>query len=269
MSFVATSVTAAYDDAAPVLTSVSLTVQPGSICALIGPNGSGKSTLLRVLLGSLAPLNGDVTLDGKAVQQWDRSAFARRVGVVTQIEEMPFAITVRELVSMGRYPHLGALRGERTVDREAIDAAMERCDVAQFSSRPLQTLSGGERQRARIARALAQTPDVLVLDEPTTALDIAHEMRVFELLRSLARDEHRTVIVATHQLNLAGRYADALLLLSQGRMIVHGPPAAVLRADVLEQVYAWPVAVQLHPGPGFDTGAPQVAPLSRNRMEDS
>ena len=269
MSFAATSVSASYGDGAPVLTNVSLSVQPGSICALIGPNGSGKSTLLRVLLGSIAPLQGQVTLDGKAVEQWDRAAFARRVGVVTQIEEMPFSITVRELVAMGRYPHLGALRGERAVDREAVTAAMQRCDVAQFSDRPLQTLSGGERQRARIARALAQTPDVLVLDEPTAALDIAHEMRVFELLRSLAHDEHRTVIVATHQLNLAGRYADSLLLLSEGRLIIGGPPSVVMREDVLEQVYAWPVIVHQHPGPGFDTSAPQIAPLSRNTMEAS
>ena len=222
-----------------------------------------------MLLGALEPIEGNVLLDGRLVCDWDRRSMARRVGVVTQIEEMPFAITVRELVAMGRYPHLGALQSERAVDREAIDAAMERCDVAQLSTRPLQNLSGGERQRARIARALAQTPDVLVLDEPTTALDIAHEMRVFELLRSLAHEEKKTVVLATHQINLAARYADTLVVMNKGSVTVAGAPEAVLTKSILEEVYQWPLTVHPHVGPGFDTGAPQVAPLSRNSMEQS
>ncbi|HUP89182.1 MAG TPA: ABC transporter ATP-binding protein [Longimicrobiales bacterium] len=265
MSFTARAVSAGYSMGVDAIADVSIDVADGSFFAVIGPNGSGKSTLLRVLLGGLRASSGEVTLDGKNVSEWSRAEFARRVGVVTQIEEMPFTVSVRELVAMGRYPHLRALELEGVEDRRAIATAMQRCDVVQFGDRALQSLSGGERQRARIARALAQTPGILVLDEPTASLDIGHEMRVFELLRSLAHDEGRTVVVATHQLNLAARYADLLLLLNRGRAVAQGTPREVLKRDVLQQVYEWPVAVGEHTGEGFDRGAPQVAPLSQAR----
>jgi iron complex transport system ATP-binding protein len=138
---------------------------------------------------------------------------------------------------------------------------MGRCDVLAFAQRPISTLSGGERQRARVARALAQEPRVLALDEPTVALDIRHEMAIFELLRDLAR-AGVTVVLVTHNLNLAARYADRLLLLDRGRVAAEGPPAEVIRRELLEQVYHWPVRVTPHPGPGPDTGAPQVTPLA-------
>jgi iron complex transport system ATP-binding protein len=220
------------------------------------------------LLGAIAPATGEVLYEQRPVADWPRIEFARKVGAVTQLEEMPFPTTVRDLVAMGRYPHLGALRSERQIDREAIAHALARCDVSALADRPVDTLSGGERQRARIARALAQDPATLVLDEPTAALDIAHEMAVFELLRSLADDEQRTIVVATHHLNLAARYCDRLLLLDRGRVAVTGTASDVLRKDILETVYDWPVTVQPHPGPGFDTAAPQVAPLSRFKRMD-
>ena len=176
---------------------------------------------------------------------------------------MPFPVSVRELVSMGRYPHLGPLRPEGDADRAAVDAAMQRCDVADLAARAMDTLSGGERQRARIARALAQTPETLVLDEPTASLDIGHEMAVFELLRSLAHGEGRTVVVATHNLNLAARYADSLLLLHKGRVAASGDARSVMQQQVIESVYAWPVDIFEHQAPGFDRGTPQIAPLSR------
>jgi iron complex transport system ATP-binding protein len=164
---------------------------------------------------------------------------------------------------LGRYPHLGALRSERQLDRDAIAHALARCDVTALADRPVDTLSGGERQRARIARALAQNPETLVLDEPTAALDIAHEMVVFELLRSLAHDEQRTIIVATHHLNLAARYADRLLLLDRGCVAASGPSSEVMRQDVLERVYQWPLLVHEL------LGAPQIAPLSRPNGMDT
>jgi iron complex transport system ATP-binding protein len=265
MSFVARGVSLSYGPGLPpALTDVSAIIERGSLFAIIGPNGSGKSTLVRTLLGSLTPNAGTVYYEGQSVTDWPRIELARRVGAVTQIEEMPFPIRVRDLVATGRYPHLGALRSERAPDRKAIEQAMQRCDVAVLADRSMDSLSGGERQRARIARALAQTPDTLVLDEPTAALDIAHEMAVFELLRSLAHDESKTVVVATHHLNLAARYCDRLLLLDRGTVALTGTPAEVMRREILEPVYDWPVVVHPYDGPGFDHGAPQVAPLSRS-----
>jgi iron complex transport system ATP-binding protein len=266
MSFSTRAVSASYgrDE---VLTDISIDAPPGKLFAIIGPNGSGKSTLLRVLLGGLHPSRGSVSLDNREVHEWPRAEFARRVGVVTQIEETPFSTSVRELVAMGRYPHLGALRPESDADREAISAAMLRCDVAQFADRPLQSLSGGERQRARIARALAQTPGILVLDEPTNALDIGHEMHVFGLLRSLTREQKHTVVMATHHLNLAARYADVLQLLDRGRVNPIGNANQDMTQDKLQKVNHGPVTVNPHAGVGFDEGAPQVAPLSRSTLD--
>lgn len=241
---------------------VEITVPAGSLYAILGPNGSGKSTLLKLLLGALAPTSGAVLYDGRPVSDWPRRDFARRVGVVAQGEEVVFPITVRELVAMGRYPHLGPWRRERERDRRAIEDAMARCDVLDLADRPFTTLSGGERQRARIARALAQEPATLILDEPTAALDVKHEMAIFELLATLAGRDGVTVVVVTHNLNLASRYADRLLLLDRGRAVAEGAPGDVLRREILEAVYHWPLAVLPHPGPGPDAGAPQVVPLA-------
>ena len=247
--------------AANALDGVTLDVPPGLCTALIGPNGAGKSTLLHTLLGTLTPRAGEVWLESRPLAGWTRVAMARRVGVVPQGEDAPFPMAVRELVAMGRYPHLGAWRREGDRDRHAIAEAMRLADVEQLAERPLATLSGGERQRARLARALAQEPAALALDEPTVALDIQHEMTIFELLRTLSR-EGRTVLLVTHHLNLAARYADRLVLMHRGRVAAAGTPAEVLVRERVEAVYGWPVAIVPHPGPGPDAGAPQVVALS-------
>lgn len=241
--------------------AVSLEIPAGSTTAVLGPNGSGKSTLLRLLLGVLTPAAGTVELDGRPLAAWGREALARAVGVVPQGEESVFPMTVRELVGMGRYPHLGAWRREGAADRHAVEEAMRRADVLRLATRPVGTLSGGERQRARVARALAQDAPTLALDEPTAALDVAHEMAIFELLRDLAGGG-KTVLLVTHSLNLAARYADRLVLLDRGRVAAEGAPAEVLTRATVERVYGWPVEVVPHPGPGRDTGAPQVVPLA-------
>jgi iron complex transport system ATP-binding protein len=232
---------------------VDLRVTAGEFLALLGPNGSGKSTLLRLLLGALRPARGTVRFHGRAVADWPRAGIARRVGVVTQLEELAFPLTVRELVAMGRYPHLGAWRREDAADRAAIARALQLCEVHDLADRPVLELSGGERQRARLARALAQEPRVLVLDEPTAALDIAHEMALFELLARLAADGV-TVVVVTHNINLAARYAARLVLLHAGRVAAAGAPAAVLTRASIEAVYHWPVAIR------HEDHAPQVVP---------
>jgi iron complex transport system ATP-binding protein len=243
------------------LHGVSLEVRPGTTTAVLGPNGSGKSTLLRLLLGVLPPAKGTVAFGGRPLSAWSRDALAREIGVVPQGEESPFPMTVRELVAMGRYPHLGPWRREGEGDRRAVDEAMRRADVARLSARAVDTLSGGERQRARVARALAQEAPTLALDEPTAALDVAHEMAIFELLRDLARGG-KTVLLVTHSLNLAARYADRLVLLDRGRLAAEGNPAEVPTRATVKRVYGWPVRVVPHPGPGPDTGAPQVVPLA-------
>ena len=247
----------------PALIDVSLEVAAGSFHAMLGPNGSGKSTLLRVALGELAPDGGRVSFRGQPMSSWRRRAVARSVAFVPQSEPLAFPLTVRALVEMGRYPHVGVLGRPGPDDERAIEEAMRLAGVLDFAGRSVTALSGGERQRARIARALAQEPDTLVLDEPTAALDLHFEMETFELLRMLVSKSGQTVVVATHNLNLAARYATDLALLANGRIRAAGPPAAVLRLDVLEDVYRWPVVVSPHPGPGPDTGAPQIIPLSR------
>lgn len=245
----------------PAVDGVSIDVPAGACTAVLGPNGSGKSTLLRLLLGTLMPAAGEVELDDRPVAAWERGEVARTVGVVPQGEEATFPTSVRELVAMGRYPHLGPWRREGERDRRAIEQAMRRCDVLGFAHRPVSTLSGGERQRVRVARALAQEPAALALDEPTAALDVSHEMAIFELLRELGRGG-TTVLLVTHNLNLAARYADRLVLLDRGRVAATGTPAEVLTRETIERVYGWPVRIGRHEGPGPDEGAPQVVPLA-------
>jgi iron complex transport system ATP-binding protein len=258
-----------HDAVQPAVRDLDVAVPAGCFYAVLGPNGSGKSTLTRLLLGVLPPGGGEVRYAGRTVSAWERRALARRVGVVAQGEEAAFPMTVRELVAMGRYPHLGPWRREGAADRAAVERALERCEVGALAERQLGRLSGGERQRARLARALAQEPETLVLDEPTASLDVAHEMAIFELLAGLARNGGATVLVVTHNLNLAARYADRLLLLDGGAMAAEGVPEVVLTKETVERVYGWPVAVVPHSGSGPDAGAPQVIPLAPDRSSRS
>ncbi len=225
------------------LDQVSISVPDGSLYAVLGPNGSGKSTLMKTLLGVLSPERGRAVVDDTPVLDWTRRELARVVGVVSQAETIAFPLTVRELVAMGRYPHMGALRGESSHDKGAIAHALDQCDAGHLTKRDVTTLSGGELQRVRIARALAQEPRALVLDEPTASLDIRHEMAILESLRAWA-DDGMTVVVVTHGLDQAARFADRMLLLSRGRVAAEGRPEEVLRAETLEEVYGWPIAVE-------------------------
>jgi iron complex transport system ATP-binding protein len=257
-SLEATELTVHYPNApAPALDSVTMIVPRGAFYAVLGPNGSGKSTLLRALLGMVPHAAGQAHVSGRLVSDWDRRALAREAGVVTQSESITFPITVRELVAMGRYPYLGALQSETPADRDAISDAMRRCDIENLAQRFLSTLSGGEIQRTRVARALAQEPNVLVLDEPTASLDVRHEMEILELLRASA-DRGMTIFLITHHLDLAARFADRLLLLDRGRVAAEGEPREVLQEETLQRVYRWPISVSDDPA----TGLPRVTPLS-------
>lgn len=258
MTFDARALTVRYPGSdRPALDRVDLAVPESSFYAVLGPNGSGKSTLMRALLGGVKPESGTVRIAGRPLHDWNRRALARHVGGVPQMESMPFPVSVRDLVAMGRYPHLGALGPEGADDRAAVARALDRCEVDHLAERDVQTLSGGELQRVRIARALAQEPRALALDEPTASLDIRHEMAILQLLRRAA-DDGMTVFLITHHLDQAARFADRILLLDRGRVVAEGPPESVYDAATLETVYRWPVDVRRDP----TTGSPRVTPLA-------
>jgi len=242
--------------AAPAVDGVSFEARRGAITALVGPNGSGKSTLVGALLRLQVHASGAIAIDGVSLDALDRRAFARRVAVITQREALVFPLPVREYVALGRYPHEGAWRAAGPDDDAAVARAIALAGVEPLADRRTHELSGGEWQRVRIARALAQGGESLVLDEPTTFLDIAHEMAMFELFARLARDG-MAVLLVSHQLNLVARFADAIVLLHHGRVAAQGAPAAVMQASVLEPVYDWPLVVTHDPA----VGAPALLPL--------
>lgn len=241
------------------LAGVSLEVGPRQFHAVLGPNGSGKTTLVRLALGALVPVVGRADVMSVPASQWSRQELARTVGVVPQREDNLFPQRVRETVLLGRYPHLTLWGGERAEDHAAVDRALAGCDARHLADRWLWTLSGGEYQRVRVARALAQEPKLLVLDEPATSLDLKHQMELFELVRGLVERQGLGVLMITHDLNLAARFADSLLLLATGRPVASGPPAAVLTQETVQAVFSWPVAMHT-----ID-GRPQMIPLRQTR----
>ena len=251
-------VTCRYPDAPrDSLLGVSLEVRAGEFHAVLGPNGSGKTTLVRAALGLVRPVAGDVEVLGRPGHGWSRRDLARVVGVLPQREDNLFPQRVRETVLLGRYPHLSLLGGVGATDRAAVERALIQCDAADLADRWLWTLSGGEYQRVRLARALAQEPRLLVLDEPTVSLDLRHEMELFELVRTLVDAHGLGVLMITHHVNLAARFADRVLLLVEGRPVGTGAPGDVLTRETAERVFAWPVAIA-----PFE-GRPQMIPLRK------
>jgi iron complex transport system ATP-binding protein len=230
-----------------ILDSASLRVEPGRFTAVIGPNGSGKSTLLRALAGIWRVSTGEILFGGEPLRGLDRRQVARRIAFVPQDTRIDFAFTAREIAAMGRYPHRGRFAPETAEDRAAIDAALERCDVAYLRERAANTLSGGERQRLLIARCLAAQPEVILLDEPTANLDIEHSLGILELCRNLA-GEGRAVALAIHDLNAVARYADAAALVDRGRITNVGVPSEVLTPGAFEKVFG--VQARAIGGPG-------------------
>lgn len=246
----------------PALSNVSCSLGQGTLVAVVGPNGGGKTTLLRAILGMVPLEGGSVHIEGKPIAEWSPRDLARVVGVVAQREEMIYPLRVEDTVLLGRYARLGPLSPAREDDRAAVETALRRCDVWDLRRRRADTLSGGEWQRVRVARALAQEPRALLLDEPTAALDIRHEMEIFELVRQLV-NEGMAALVITHHINLAARFATGMLLLARGAVAAEGSPAKVLRREVLEPVFEWPVTVR-----DWLDHIPQLMPLRSGEADE-
>jgi len=234
-------------DHVPVLHAVSCTVESGGWMALIGPNGAGKTTLLRAVAG-LLPHRGTILLDGADIGSLRGRGRARLIAYVPQTPVLPPDMTVEEYVLLGRTPHLSYLGGPGRRDREKAAEASDRLDVARFGYRRLGSLSSGERQRVVLARALAQEPGVLLLDEPTSLLDIGHQQQVLELVDDLRCSRGVTVVSTLHDLTSASQYAGELVLLHQGRIEAAGAATAVLTEDLIARVYAARVTVSTDPG---------------------
>lgn len=239
-----------YDAGPPVLRRVSLEVARGEFLTLVGPNGSGKSTLLRLLDRILLPQEGAIHLLGRALGGIPRAELARRIAFVPQDAGMLFPFTVQEVVLMGRSPHSRGRLFESPEDRRIAEDVMLRMDIAHLAGHAVTALSGGERQRTFIARALAQQPDILLLDEPSAHLDIAHQMEVFGVLRGLRRDTGLTVVSVSHDLNLAAAYSDRVAMLLCGAITAAGTPAEVLTEERIREVFRTAVLVDRHPVDG-------------------
>ena len=246
-----------------VLKGVGLCLQRGEFVGLLGPNGSGKSTLLRVLSGVLKPTRGEVWLEGQPLSRLRAKEVARRLAFVPQREEVAFGFSAWEVVLLGRAPYIGWWGRERARDVQAAQRAMERTDCASLSARVFSSLSGGERQRVVLARGLAQETSLLLLDEPLTHLDVAHQVGTLSLLRQLNREEGLTVLAALHDINLASEFCDRLLVLRQGQLVAEGTPSEVITPSLLARVFGLEAWVRVNPV----TGRPHVLPRTRQHVE--
>ncbi len=239
---------------------LSVDIPDGKFTVIIGPNACGKSTLLRALARLLAPESGTVLLDGKAIGSYSAKEVARRIGLLPQTSIAPDGIRVADLVARGRYPHQSLLRQWSRADAEAVTAAMAATGVTELSARPVDELSGGQRQRVWIAMVLAQDTPVILLDEPTTYLDIAHQIQLLDLCRELNTESGRTVVAVLHDLNHAFRYADHLIAMRDGRVVAAGPPTRIVTAELVREVFALGCRVIEDP----ETGSPLIVPLASN-----
>jgi iron complex transport system ATP-binding protein len=243
---------------APVVHDLSVEIPDGQVTTIVGPNGCGKSTLLRTLARLLAPTSGEVVLDDAPITSMSTRDIATRLALLPQSPVAPEGLLVRDLVGRGRHPHQRWFSQWSKKDEEVVDAAMAMTDTTELRDRPLDQLSGGQRQRAWIAMTLAQDTDLMLLDEPTTYLDLAHQVEVLELVCRLNRERSRTVAMVLHDLNLAARYSDLVVVMHGGRIVTQGPPAEVFTARMLSDVFGLEAEILSDPR----TGLPIVVPLS-------
>lgn len=251
--------------AGPVLSEISLDVPRGAITVLVGANGCGKSTLLKTIARQLKPTHGEVLLDGEDTGTWSRTQFARRVGFLPQDPVAPEGVTVLDLISRGRHPHRGPFGRWRASDDQAVAEAVELTGLESYLDRQVTELSGGQRQRVWIALALAQQTDVLLLDEPTTYLDIAHQVEVLDILADLQRQRGITLVMVLHELNMAARYADQLVAIKDGTVLASGSAEHVMTDHIVSEVFGMPARV-LH---DQELDARLVVPLRTRRAASS
>jgi iron complex transport system ATP-binding protein len=257
----ADNVSFAYGPEQPVLRDVSAEITRGTILGILGPNGSGKTTLLRLLSGTRRPTRGQVLLEGTSLDRLSRRDVARRIAVVAQETQLAFEYTVMEMVLMGRHPHLGLFELEGPEDFSVARDAMHATGTGELEERRFSTLSGGEKQRVVIAAALAQSSDVLLLDEPTASLDLAYQLEVAVVLTSLNHDRGATIVISTHDLNLAAAVCRELVLLKAGQVIAAGPTTEVLTSHRVRELYGVEADVRVHDGSGHLV----VVPITRIR----
>ena len=252
------AVTVGYDERV-VVHDMTLEVQPGVVTAIVGANGCGKSTLLRAMARLLPARAGRVLLDGTPISELSSRQVATVLGLLPQSPVSPEGIAVADLVGRGRYPHQGWFRRWTAQDDEIVEQALSATDILDLADRPVDELSGGQRQRVWIAMALAQQTDVLLLDEPTTFLDVAHQVEVLDLLTDLNRDRGTTIVMVLHDLNLAARYADRLVALTEGRLYAQGTPGEVVSEEMVRDVFGMAARVVHDPV----SGSPLVLPVGR------
>ncbi len=233
-----------------VLQGFSGRIAPGDFCAILGPNGAGKSTLLYTLIGYLKPRRGGVIISGKALETCKPAWIARQLAFVPQEQRSEFDHTVLETLLMGRYPYLGLLQSYSAEDMEVVDAAMHKLQLDGFKHRWLSKLSGGEKQRVFIARALVQNTPCIILDESLSQLDINYQLEIMGLLREIHRQEGKTVLLVSHNLNLASNYADSLLFVKSGRLLAHGSPEELMQTEILHELFGLRLQVISNPHSG-------------------
>ncbi len=248
-----------YGDA-PVVRDVSLDVPDGALTVLVGPNGSGKSTLMKAMARVLPVSAGEIRLDGRLLRSTPTREVARQLALLPQGPIAPEGLRVRELVAQGRYPHQSLLRQWSREDAEAVEAAMRAADVIQFADRPVSDLSGGQRQRCWIAMVLAQETGILLLDEPTTFLDLKVQVDLMRLLRRIAKEDGRTLVVVLHELNVAAAFADHLVMMQDGRILAEGHVERVFTAANLREVFGLEANVLRDPASGRPVCVPVVTP---------
>lgn len=260
MTLLARQLTLAYDKQ-QIISGLNLALPAGQVTTLVGPNGCGKSTILKGLARLLKPHHGSVLLDGKEIHDLSTREVAKRLGVLSQRPTAPEGVTVKELVAQGRYPHQQWWQQWSRLDEQMTQQALATTGLQDLATRPLEHLSGGQRQRAWIALVLAQDTPLLLLDEPTTFLDIAHQIEVLDLLRSLNRQQGRTIVLVLHDLNQACRYSDHLVAIRQGQILAQGSPSEVVTVEMVRDVFD--LECQIYPDP--ITHTPMCIPIGRTK----